>query len=432
VLTQAQLRAAIGLQSNDALPGTDEFRLVLDNLSVRSDQAMTATDGKLKLMYGSTVVAEVNMHWDGNPFDGLNLVDPVTGKEDVYVLKAFQIPLSDSAMFDNPLVNTELFGAEQTWRFSAAIMAERVGQIMNTSASETMFGTRSGDIFVLPSVESGVEDAQIDVFGGRGADRYEMRIQGQTDVDAAKQLDKIVINELGSRTGKEEDVVLFEGAKDGDHLEHALRDFNFSRVTVAGERDDGTLNIHYKQFRSADDLATADNENGALHAEGDLQIFNQYSLSQSQYRVEKIAVAAEMENPLEAAVKTYYLGVASDHASTSFGGDLITAKAGVDSVLVGSDNADEFLIDFSAVTSSGFVKDAQEVWLFDYNKDQDVITVNGIDRNQGSITQSFAGDKLTITQNLGSDSAKELHVYFGGFNGTSAEFDVLKNKISWS
>jgi len=92
------------------------------------------------------------------------------------------------------------------------------------------------------------------------------------------------------------------------------------------------------------------------------------------------------------------------------------------------------LIDFSAVTSSGFVKDAQEVWLFDYNKDQDVITVNGIDSTEGDVDVGVeqALGKVTLTQNLGSDSAKELHVYFGGFNGTLEELHVLKNNIIWS
>jgi len=137
-------------------------------------------------------------------------------------------------------------------------------------------------------------------------------------------------------------------------------------------------------------------------------------------------------------VKTYYLGVASDHASTSFDGDLITAKAGVDSVLVGSDKADEFQIDFSVaatkyLTPGGVtVNDAQEVWLFDYDETQDVITVNGFnDPANVQIDANAELGRVTLSQDLGFGSAKELHVYFGGFNGSSQEFDVLKNKISW-
>jgi len=55
----------------------------------------------------------------------------------------------------------------------------------------------------------------------------------------------------------------------------------FTRTQVAGEQAGRSLNIAYEQYRGVDDPTTAQNEVGMLHAHGQIDIFNQFSLTKA-------------------------------------------------------------------------------------------------------------------------------------------------------
>jgi hypothetical protein len=190
--------------------------------------------------------------------------------------------------------------------------------------------------------------------GGRGSDRYEVRIHEDslwTQTQVAGVNDVIhrgtsIINEMGSRTNVDTDVLFLEGIRD-------IGDLSFARTTIAAEAG-RSLEVGYKQFRGLDDPATAHVEtgHGTAPADGVIDVFNQYSLTQSQYRIEKVAFGTEVENPLAAAVEFYFLGTATGASSTGTqvscnqagvvgttlsaiaAGDVLTAQADKDSILV--------------------------------------------------------------------------------------------------
>jgi hypothetical protein len=188
----------------------------------------------------------------------------------------------------------------------------------------------------------------------------------------------------------EQDAVFIEGAR--------LGDLHFTRTQIAGEQSGRTLNIAYDQYRSVDDPTTAQNEVvGMHHAHGQIDIFNQFSLTQSGlYSVEKLQLAQESDalDPFAAVVQTYYLGNVTgtstagtqahggadgivgnaDDTTTPFtnivAGDVLHAGADHDSLLIGSlDKHDTFVIDkptsASAYNSATNVAaDSQDVWIF--------------------------------------------------------------------
>jgi hypothetical protein len=212
--------------------------------------------------------------------------------------------------------------------------------------------------------------------GGLGSDRYEARIQGTTSNNAINN-GVAIINELGrSSGGLEEDSVLIEGVRD-------LSDLNFSRKTIAGEQTDRSLAIQYEQFRGQDDPTTLQNDNSMLHATGQIDIFNQFSLTQSGlYSVEKLQITTEMENPLSAAVQTYYLGDVQGRVSGTNGGDIIHAGADHNSLLIGTSGLnDTFRIDAPTSASNILLENGardvteQNVWLYGNSDKNDSIVI---------------------------------------------------------
>jgi hypothetical protein len=253
------------------------------------------------------------------------------------------------------------------------------------------------------------------MIGGRGSDRYEARIH-ETSV-AASTINKggTVINELGSRTSVDQDVLYLEGIRD-------MGDLSFVRTQIASETDGRTLRVGYEQWRGQDDLATNVDESArtVAHAQGTIDIFNQYSLTQSQYRVEKIAFSAEAENPLAVAVKSYYLGVEGGNATATDNqgntianaGDRVTAAMDVDSILIGDSNkVDEFIINAptSASAAQGSVAaNSQDVWLYGVGNGSDASLENlKIDMGAGSIITSVkASTTKWMVESTAADGAK--------------------------
>ena len=79
--------------------------------------------------------------------------------------------------------------------------------------------------------------------------------------------------------------MFFEGVRD-------LGDLVFDRVELRREEKTGHQ-IRYEQYRGIDDEDTVADEVGAPHATGAVELFNQFSLSQSDlYAIEGLQIAA--------------------------------------------------------------------------------------------------------------------------------------------
>ena len=88
-----------------------------------------------------------------------------------------------------------------------------------------------------------------------------------------------------------------------------LGDLVFDRVELRREGDDRSLEIEYEQYRGIDDEDTVADEVGTARDRYGPELFNQFSLSQSDiYKIEGLQIAAETDNPLEAAVQSYVFG----------------------------------------------------------------------------------------------------------------------------
>jgi hypothetical protein len=423
--TNAQLLAAINGPTGTltALPAglsaaSYEIRLGTPVVSSASTVA-TATDMQLWVKWNDGTphearVTSVNLDWGSNPFAALSaadLHDSLTGNAISYALKG--VVLADASSGNSlgyPDLFSNLFGSETNpHQLFATVQYERVAEIIDTSAAEAVVGGSSGDIFVM----MGGNDVMI---GGRGSDRYEARIH-ETSIDGATiHKGGTVINELGSRTSVDQDVLFLEGIRD-------MGDLSFVRTQIASEAAGRTLRVGYEQFRDQDDLATNVDESARTiaHADGTVDIFNQYSLTQSQYRVEKIAFSTEAENPLAVAVKSYYLGVeggnatATDNqgAAITNAGDRVIAAKDVDSILIGDGNkVDEFIINAPTAASAAqgsVAANSQDVWLYGVGNGSATDNLENlkIDMGEGSTITSFkASTTKWMVESTAADGAK--------------------------
>lgn len=421
--TNAQLLAAINAANGTNLTtlpagisaASYEIRLGTPVVSTAST-VPTSTDMQLWVKWsgGEAQVTSVNLNWGSSPFAALSaadLQDSLTGNAISYALKG--VVLADASSGNSlgyPDLFSNLFGSETNpHQLFATVQYERVGEIIDTSAAEAVVGGSTGDIFVM----MGGNDVMI---GGRGSDRYEARIHETSTAGATINKGGTVINELGSRTSVDQDVLYLEGIRD-------MGDLSFVRTQIASEAAGRTLRVGYEQWRGQDDLATDVNESARTiaHAEGTIDIFNQYSLTQSQYRVEKIAFSAEAENPLAVAVKSYYLGVeggnatATDYQGNTIAnaGDRVTAAMDVDSILIGDGNkVDEFIINAptSASAAQGSVAaNSQDVWLYGVGNGSatDDLENLKIDMGAGStITSVKASTTMWMVESTAADGAK--------------------------
>jgi hypothetical protein len=211
-------------------------------------------------------------------------------------------------------------------------------------------GGESDDIFVST-------DGDDIVMGGLGADVYETRILGASD---GRDLGTETLNDLGGASGS--DVIFFEGVRD-------LGDLDFSRTTLAREGDGRTLEVDFTQYRSDNPDTDAD-ESGTLHAYGTVELFNQFSLSQSDlYKVEGLQIAEESVNPLDSAVQSYVFGEVTESAET---GDTLSATANEDTILIGTGGkTDDYVIDMAGAEGN------TEAWIYGLDAGSDMVTVTG-------------------------------------------------------
>ena len=361
---------------------------------------------------------------------------------DEFGLKAFTV---------NTVDFTAITSASDTVTSNASVMFSRTAEVINTSASEIISGARTGDIFVL-------EGGSDIVTGGLGTDRYEIRL---LENDGGNVVADYVINELGrSSQGMEEDTILIEGVRD-------LGDLEFTRTQIASEEAGATLEIDINQFRMNGDAWTTG---------GSVEIFNQFSYSQSAiYQVEKIQIGAEMDaeessDPFAMAVKEYYIadainattvsdlsGITSstqegvdangdlDGSATSIAfGDVLSASADVDSVMIGtSGKFDIFEINAptaagSGSTNSQIANEVQEVWIYGmsnqsgtvFDKDEIVIKLD----SSTALTSPLSGTTGTIASGItykvetpgtladGDNFAKVEFTFDGGQAGNADDY----------
>jgi hypothetical protein len=362
----------------------------------------------LALVVNGVQVSTVNFDWASDPLAGLN----------GFTIKDIDLTGGSISFVDGAVT------------LAAALELENLA-MLDTSSAETIVGARSGDVFVMT-------DADNLMVGGLGSDRYEARILG-----SGGDLGTQTINDLGrARGGAEEDAILIEGARDlGDLV-------NISRDTLAAEGADRSLSIEFEQFR-ADQVGSTDTP----FATGSVEVFNQFSLTQSDvYKVEKLQIGSEFSDPLEALVKTYYFGDVL--GTTAGGGDIVEAQADRDSILVGNEanNSDAFRVEAPTdasqrqeVVANGqtfeMARDDQDVWIYGMDGTEDV-TISG-DRAGWTLAQNAeevvlaGGDKVFkavasydngTAQDTSDDLVLNLFFQDGGNVDSST---LLSDRIKW-
>ena len=291
----------------------------------------------------------------------------------------------------------------------------REAQVDDAAGSQVVIGSgTSDDIFVSTQGDD-------IVIGGLGEDTYETRILGETGLTAINNGTE-TLNDLGG-VG-EVDTVFFEGVRD-------LGDLVFDRVELRREGDDRSLEIRYEQYRGIDDEDTAADEVGALHATGTVELFNQFSLSQSDlYAIEGLQIAVETDNPLEAAVQSYVFGEVTESAES---GDILSASADADTILIGTDGkTDEYRIEAPTNGAEAWIYGMGDGTSLDANEDV-IIGLNGstVSSMSGVSQVTLAGgdtvQKVSITfDQSGNDAILDLFFADGGNVNSTDLIDRIK------
>jgi len=265
-------------------------------------------------------------------------------------------------------------------------------------------GGESDDIFVST-------DGDDIVMGGLGADVYETRILGASD---GRDLGTETLSDLGGASGS--DVIFFEGVRD-------LGDLYFSRTTLAREGEGRTLEVGLRQYRS-DNPDTVEDESGTLHAYGTVELFNQFSLSQSDlYKVEELQIAEESVNPLDSAVQSYVFGEVTESAET---GDTLSASANEATILIGTTGKnDEYVIDMAGAVGN------TEVWIFGDDAGSDTVTITGLTEKNSETTEvnHANGEKVQKVTKTFEGTEAILDLYFA--DGGNVNSTDLLNKIQY-
>ena len=291
----------------------------------------------------------------------------------------------------------------------------REAQVDDSAGSQVVIGEgTSDDIFVSTQGDD-------IVIGGLGEDTYETRILGETGATAIDNGTE-TLNDLGG-VG-EVDTVFFEGVRD-------LGDLVFDRVELRREGEDRSLEIRYEQYRGIDDEDTVADEVGALHATGAVELFNQFSLSQSDlYAIEGLQIAAETDNPLEAAVQSYVFGEVTESADT---GDILSASANEDTILIGTDGkTDEYRIEAPTEGAEAWIYGMGDGTNLDASEDV-IIGLNGStvssmsDVSQVTLAGGDAVQKVSITFDQGgNDAILDLFFADGGNVNSTDLLDRIK------
>jgi len=229
--------------------------------------------------------------------------------------------------------------------------------------------------------------------GGRGADVYEYHVQKIDALagpkgHAAGYFGKDVITDWGNRSASDADVLYLEGVDSVD-------DLDFTRIQHAKEGAGGSLQIHVTQ--SAGDLTNT----------GDIVLFNQYSRTQTGYRIENLVL-----DEADGLRHTYDLGKVSSGKAAG-GGDIISMDGQNNAILVGSAKADEFQLNYEG-------HGALNVYLHGVQAN-DRLMFNGINVNTDTRAQvvptgsnTTPSNELTVTLSAGTNgmSGDVMHIFF--------------------
>ncbi|MCH1448437.1 MAG: hypothetical protein L7U42_07045, partial [Candidatus Nanopelagicales bacterium] len=179
----------------------------------------------------------------------------------------------------------------------------------------------------------------------------------------------------------------------------------------AREGDGRTLEVGFTQHRS-DNPDTEADESGTLHAYGAVELFNQFSLTQSDlYKVEGLQITEESVNPLDSAVQSYVFGEVTESAET---GDTLSASANEDTILIGTTGKDdEYVIDMAGAAGNN-----TEVWIYGDDARSDTVTITGLTEATSETTEvRYANgetvEKVTKTFE-GTDAILDLYFADGG------------------
>jgi hypothetical protein len=374
--TNAELQAIVG----STLPATVELELALVKIT---EYQYTLT---LSTKTPAGLLGEVDLDW--GTVEGLfGSLDPAD-----YDLNAFL-----------PAGGVLTTGAGP-YDIKATLEFVRTAQVDDAAGSQVLVGQgTSDDIFVSTQGDDVV-------IGGLGEDTYETRILGVTGVSAINNGTE-TLNDLGG-VG-EVDTIFFEGVRD-------LGDLDFDRVAIRREGDGRSLEVTYNQYRGVDDPDTAADETDLLHATGKVEVFNQFSLSQSDlYAIEGLEIAKETDNPLDAAVHRYVFGEVSESAAS---GDILSASADEDTILIGTKGKiDEFRI--TAPTDSA---EHTEAWIYGMHTngtldtDEDVI----IELN-GSAQPTVTTTDVTVETLADGGTVQKVSITFDQGDGAGANDAIL-------
>jgi Ca2+-binding RTX toxin-like protein len=376
-VTDADITAALG-----SVPGTVNLSLSLVKITeYQYTLALQTTDTS-----PATTLATVDLDW--GTVEGLfGSLDP-----NDYDLNAF-LPAGG-------VLNT---GAG-SYSVMSTLEFVREAQVDDAAGSQVLVGQgTSDDIFVSTQGDDVV-------IGGLGEDTYETRILGVTSGSAINNGTE-TLNDLGG-VG-EVDTIFFEGVRD-------LGDLVFDRVALRREGDGRSLEIQYEQYRGVDDPDTVADETGVLHATGKVEVFNQFSLSQSDlYAIEGLEIARETDNPLDAAVQRYVFGEVSESAES---GDIVSASANEDTILIGTQGkTDEYRIT-APTDNSGHT----EAWIYgmsdgtnlDANEDL-IIELNG------SSEPTLSSTDVTQVTLEGGDVVQKVSITFDQGDGAGGNDAIL-------
>ena len=253
----------------------------------------------------------------------------------------------------------------------ATVEQQRLGTLLDSRGDDVMLGGMNANVLVAGAGNDLLS-------GGRGADVYEYHVQridylAGPKGHAAGYFGKDVITDWGNRSAADADVLYLEGV-------NSVEDLDFSRIQHAKEGLGGSLNIHVTQ--SAGDLTNT----------GDIVLFNQYSRTQTGYRVENLVL-----DQADGQRHVYDLGTVGT-GKTAGGGDIISMDGQNNAILVGSVKADEFRLHYEG---SG----ALDVYLASVGSN-DKLTLNGVDINSLDNVAKTANNQLTITINDGANGAQ--------------------------
>jgi uncharacterized delta-60 repeat protein len=278
------------------------------------------------------------------------------------------------------------FNGDNVLTVRAAVEQQRLGTLLDSRGDDVLLGGQNENANVL------VAGAGNDLLsGGRGADVYEYHVQ-QIDFlagpkgHAAGYFGKDVITDWGNRSASDADVLYLEGVDSVD-------DLDFTRIQHAKEGAGGSLQIHVTQ--SAGDLTNT----------GDIVLFNQYSRTQTGYRIENLVL-----DEADGQRHTYDLGKVGSGKAVG-GGDIISMDGQNNAILVGSTKADEFQLNYEG-------HGALNVYLHGVQAN-DRLMFNGINVYTDSRAQvvpngSDTPNELTVTLSDGTSgiSGDVMHIFF--------------------